>query len=77
MNILFLDIWESRKRFSVFLSIVYGLDSILQYQISAIRVMHERKSNQIISSTPLYPIPVLSEPFERLIIDCVGPLLRS
>ncbi len=35
------------------------------------------KPNQKIPSAPLYPIPVLSEPFERLIIDCVGPLPKS
>ncbi len=32
------------------------------------------KPNQKIPLAPLYPIPVLSEAFERLIIDCVGPL---
>lgn len=35
------------------------------------------KSHQKIPLAPLYPIPVLSEPFERLIIDCVGPLPKS
>lgn len=28
-------------------------------------------------SAPLYPIPAVSQPFEHLIIDCVGPLPRS
>lgn len=26
---------------------------------------------------PLYPIPAVSQPFEHLIVDCVGPLPRS
>ena len=35
------------------------------------------KPNQIIKPAPLYPIPVAEQPFEHLIIDCVGPLPRS
>ena len=35
------------------------------------------KPNQCITPAPLYPIPVISQPFEHLIIDCVGPLPRS
>lgn len=31
------------------------------------------KPNQIIPPAPLCPIPVLGEPFERVIVDCVGP----
>lgn len=38
---------------------------------------HAGKPNQKIPSAPLYPIPVLREPFERLIIDCVGLLPKS
>ncbi len=34
------------------------------------------KPNRAISNAPLHPIPVLSEPFER-IIDCVGPLPKT
>lgn len=32
------------------------------------------KPNQKIKPAPLYPIPVVNEPFEYLLIDCVGPL---
>lgn len=32
------------------------------------------KVNQPIRPAPLQPIPVCSDPFERIIIDCVGPL---
>lgn len=32
------------------------------------------KPNQGIKPAPLQPIPAVSEPFERLIVDCVGPL---
>ncbi len=35
------------------------------------------KPNQIIPQAPLQPIPVMGEPFERLLIDCVGPLPKS
>ncbi|XP_068240240.1 uncharacterized protein [Palaemon carinicauda] len=32
------------------------------------------KPNQSIPPAPLIPIPVLEEPFEKILIDCVGPL---
>ncbi|KAG5831832.1 hypothetical protein ANANG_G00283560, partial [Anguilla anguilla] len=35
------------------------------------------KPNQTIPPAPLYPIPVVGEPFEHIILDCVGPLPRS
>lgn len=35
------------------------------------------KPNQVIPHAPLKPIPVIGEPFERLILDCVGPLPKS
>ncbi len=35
------------------------------------------KPNQTIPVAPLKPIPVIHEPFERLIVDCVGPLPKS
>uniref|UniRef100_A0A9J7XUR9 Gypsy retrotransposon integrase-like protein 1 n=1 Tax=Cyprinus carpio carpio TaxID=630221 RepID=A0A9J7XUR9_CYPCA len=35
------------------------------------------KPNQTIPKAPLQPIPVIGEPFERLVIDCVGPLPKS
>ncbi|XP_076851553.1 uncharacterized protein LOC143502752 [Brachyhypopomus gauderio] len=35
------------------------------------------KPNQAIPSAPLCPIPVVGDPFERLLIDCVGPLPKS
>ena len=35
------------------------------------------KPNQILKPAPLSPIPAISQPFEHLIIDCVGPLPRS
>lgn len=35
------------------------------------------KPNQVISPAPLCPIPVMGEPFEKVIIDCVGPLPRT
>ncbi len=35
------------------------------------------KPNQPIKVAPLSPIPVLSQPFECLIVDCIGPLPPS
>ncbi len=35
------------------------------------------KPNQVIPRAPLVPIPVMGEPFERVIIDCVGPLPKT
>ena len=35
------------------------------------------KPNQSIKPAPLCPIPVVEQPFEHLIIDCVGPLPHS
>lgn len=35
------------------------------------------KPNQRLPVAPLNPIPVMSEPFERLVIDCVGPLPKT
>ncbi len=35
------------------------------------------KPNQTLKPAPLFPIPAVSQPFEHLIVDCVGPLPRS
>ncbi|XP_026112910.1 uncharacterized protein LOC113091546 isoform X1 [Carassius auratus] len=35
------------------------------------------KPNQVIQPAPLCPIPMVSEPFEHVIVDCVGPFPRS
>jgi len=35
------------------------------------------KPNQILRPVPLCPIPAISQPFEHLLIDCVGPLPPS
>lgn len=35
------------------------------------------KPNQVVPPAPLQPIHVIGEPFERLIVDCVGPLPKS
>ncbi|XP_027858578.1 uncharacterized protein LOC114135468 [Xiphophorus couchianus] len=35
------------------------------------------KPNQIVPPAPLYPIPAISEPFERVLVDCVGLLPRT
>ncbi|XP_063585832.1 uncharacterized protein LOC134763205 [Penaeus indicus] len=35
------------------------------------------KPHQIIPKAPLHPIQVVSDPFERIVIDCVGPLPKT
>lgn len=35
------------------------------------------KPNQVIPPAPLKPIPVMGEPFERVLVDCVGPLPKT
>lgn len=35
------------------------------------------KPNQTIPVAPLKPIPVMGEPFEHVIVDCVGPHIQS
>ncbi len=35
------------------------------------------KPNQVVPAAPLCPIPVVGEPFERVLVDCVGPLPRA
>ena len=35
------------------------------------------KANQPVPRVPLHPIPVVGEPFERVILDCVGPLPKT
>lgn len=35
------------------------------------------KPNQVVPRAPLFPIPAIGEPFERVIVDCVGPLPRA
>ena len=36
-----------------------------------------RKLNQVVPPAPLHPIPAFGEPFEHLIVDCVGRLPRK
>ena len=35
------------------------------------------KANQTVPCVPLCPIPVVGEPFEQVLIDCVGPLPKT
>lgn len=35
------------------------------------------KPNQIIPPIPLYPLPVMGQPFDHVIVDSVGPLVCS
>lgn len=35
------------------------------------------KPNQIVPPAPLHPVPAVGEPFERVLVDCVGPLPRT
>uniref|UniRef100_A0A674N472 Gypsy retrotransposon integrase-like protein 1 n=1 Tax=Takifugu rubripes TaxID=31033 RepID=A0A674N472_TAKRU len=35
------------------------------------------KPNQVVPPAPLCPIPMMGEPFERVMVDCVGPLPKT
>ena len=35
------------------------------------------KPNQPVPPAPMHPIPVFGEPFERVLVDCVGPLPKT
>lgn len=35
------------------------------------------KPNQAIPQAPLHPIPALDQPFDRVLVDCVGPLPKT
>jgi len=51
------------------------------YVVSHCRTCHVcqvvGKPNQVITPAPLCPIPAMGEPFERIIVDCVGPLPKT
>lgn len=54
----------------------------LKHDVSAhIKTCHTcqltTKPNQILRPAPLSPIPAVNQPFEHLIVDCVGPLPHS
>ena len=35
------------------------------------------KPNQVVPPAPLCPIPIIGEPFQHVIVDCVGPLPKA
>ena len=35
------------------------------------------KPNQVIKPAPLHPVPAIGEPFEHVLVDCVGPLPKT
>lgn len=51
--------------------------TVVQYCRSCHVCQVSGKPNQVIPPAPLYPIPVVGEPFSQVIADCVGPLPRS
>ncbi len=51
--------------------------SVTQYCRSCHACQVAGKPNQVVAPAPLKPVPVMSEPFEKLVIDCVGPLPRT
>ena len=52
-----------------------GKQDILDWCKQCERCQKAKKANQ--SKAPLQPIPVLTEPFEKLAFDLVGPFPRS
>lgn len=55
-----------------------GLKSdVVKYCRSCHKCQIVGKPNQKIPPAPLKPIPIFGEPFERIILDCVGPLPKT
>ena len=55
-----------------------GLKSdLVKHCRSCHRCQMTGKPNQVIPPAPLHPVPVIGEPFERIILDCVGPLPKT
>ncbi|XP_029927354.1 uncharacterized protein LOC115373220 [Myripristis murdjan] len=55
-----------------------GLKSdVVKYCRSCHTCQKSGKPNQTIPAAPLKPIPVVGEPFEHVIVDCVGPLPKT
>ncbi len=51
--------------------------SVSQYCCSCHSYQVAGKPNQVVSPAHLKSVPVLNEPFEKLVIDCVGPLPKT
>jgi len=51
--------------------------SVSQYCRSCHSCQAAGKPNQVVSPAHLKPVPLLNEPFEKLVIDCVGPLPKT
>lgn len=50
---------------------------IAKYCKSCLVCQKAGKPNEVLKPVPLKPIPVVSEPFSKIIIDCVGPLPKT
>lgn len=50
---------------------------VVQYCQSCCACQSMVKPNQVILPAPLCPIPVFEELFDRVLVDCVGPLPRT
>lgn len=56
----------------------YGLKrDVVQFCKTCHVCQYAGKPNQVIPPVPLIPIPVIGEPFEHVIVDCVGPLPKA
>lgn len=50
---------------------------IAKYCKSCLVCQKAGKPNEVLKPVPLKPIPVVNEPFSKIIIDCVGPLPKT
>ncbi len=56
----------------------YGLKlDVVQFCKTCHVCQYAGKPNQVIPPAPLIPVPVIGEPFEHVIVDCVGPLPKA
>ncbi len=65
------------KTFHCITKYFFGQGASPQLQSFAELVGHLRGLANKTRRYPLQPVPVMAEPFERLILDCVGPLPKT
>lgn len=53
-------------------NVVHEIVVLLKFRLHVFNLAHD---HQIQPSAPLCPIPVVGEPFERVLVYCLGPLL--
>lgn len=69
-------VWPFRNKENKHTFLLAGTENRCGYCWSCHTCQITGKPNQVIPLVPLHPIPVIGEPFETIIWDCVRPLLK-